>query len=439
MTSPFPTQFGGQTIAGPGVGNAMAGGLADVLASMQQQRENQHRMMELQNQMAQQQALQQYYEAQARLQQEQENRLAGESLLERQTRAQSGQAQRAALMGGQPGVFQPGQTTTPSSPTQMPGQAQMGAGAPTPPPPNLFQEILGGGAQAIGGQAGYQRIFQGVEDENMTSAVKAVQEAQALQPKPPELPNSAKELLFLQSLSPEQQQKYWQMVGPKPAPTTNINLPAGETAFSKQYNENAANQLSDVEKQAATQGQGFPSLLEAYKLVGKSFTGFGANQVVGLGRAVNALGGNFKVSGKSVEDTQTLLKLTREQTLSYLQTRALGTGTAVSDQDRIFMERMSGADITLEPTTIKRIIRINVGTGIMRMTDAIQALQEAALQNPAEAPKLRAKAFNIQKKLDPIWAEYAKMIKAEAEMDDINPNAIRQQILDAARAGGAVR
>jgi hypothetical protein len=165
--------------------------------------------------------------------------------------------------------------------------------------------------------------------------------------------------------------------------------------------------------------------------VNKSFTGFGANQVVGLGRVVNALGGDFKARGKTVEDSQTLLKLTREQTLAYLQTRALGSGTAVSDADRVFMERMSGADLTLEPTTIKRIIRINVGSAIMRQTDAIEALMQAAQANPAEAAKLRAKAFSIQRRLDPIWAEYSKMQKDEADQNSVDVNGVMQSAFPA--------
>jgi hypothetical protein len=186
--------------------------------------------------------------------------------------------------------------------------------------------------------------------------------------------------------------------------------------------------VSEYEKQSSTQAQSFPAMLEAYRGVGKAFTGWGANQVQSLGRVVNALGGNFKVSGKSVEDSQTVLKLLREQTLAYLQTRALGSGTAVSDKDREFMERMSGADLTLEPATIKRIIRINVGTGIARQVEAIEALMAAANANPAEANQLRAKAFRLQRKLDPIWAEYGKMQKAEAEAEDVNVNDVMKAL-----------
>jgi hypothetical protein len=96
------------------------------------------------------------------------------------------------------------------------------------------------------------------------------------------------------------------------------------------------------------------------------------------------------------------------------------------------MERQSAADITLEPTSIRRIIRINVGSGIMRMTDAITALRDAALANPAEAAQLNQKAFTLQKRLDPIWAEYAKMLKTEDQLEGLTAN----DIMKAVRPGG---
>jgi hypothetical protein len=272
-----------------------------------------------------------------------------------------------------------------------------------------------------------------VSPENVPDALGDLKNAQALMPQAPapEKPTSDMQNYMawtqaagLDPRDPKALATFKQMIGGNRPEGMKVIMPPGQTAFSTQYGENAANAVSDIEKQALTQSQSFPALSEAYKLVGKSFTGFGANQVVGLGRVVNALGGNFKPGGKSVEDTQTLLKLTREQTLAYLQTRALGSGTAVSDKDREFMERQSAADITLEPTSIRRIIRINVGSGIMRMTDAITALREAAMGNPAEAAQLNQKAFTLQKRLDPIWAQYAKMLKDEDQMSGVDVNGV---------------
>jgi hypothetical protein len=308
---------------------------------------------------------------------------------------------------------------------------------------NILRDLTQGGSEAIGGQQGYDRLFNGVAPENVPDALGDLKNAAALLPKAPEPEKPTSDMqnylawtqvAGMDPRDPRALEGFKRMIGatPPPAAQTTINLPAGQDAFSKQYGENAANQVSDIEKQALTQSQSFPALSEAYKLVGRSFTGFGANQVVGLGRVVNALGGNFKPGGKSVEDTQTLLKLTREQTLAYLQTRALGSGTAVSDKDREFMERQSAADITLEPTSIRRIIRINVGSGIMRMTDAITALRDAALANPAEAAQLNQKAFTLQKRLDPIWAEYAKMLKTEDQLEGLTAN----DIMKAVRPGG---
>lgn len=402
MTNPFQVNPGGAIQQG-NTGTAIAQGLAGVLAQMQQDKENQFRMQELQNQMAQQQALQKYYEALARAQQDELNLKAGEQMLERAGRQQVGQAQRRAL-GGAPGVFQPSMSTTKS----------------------IFQDILQGGASVL--PENLSPIFGGVADENLPEAVKGVQEVQQLQaqPKGPELATSSKEFEYynrLQQTSPERAAMY-KTLFLDPKPTTQITNIAGqgESEFSKEWAKAQVAVLTAGEKEARTAVQSFPALTEAYGLVGKSFTGFGANQVLGLARAIGV--GVPKLTSDKVANTQTLMKLTRDQVISYLQTRALGSGTAVSDADRVFMERQAGADISLDPFTIKRIIRINVGTGIERMELAIKDLREQAMAYPQNAVQLEQKAKNLEARLNTIRAKYAEMQTAESKTGGLGPSGV---------------
>jgi hypothetical protein len=256
----------------------------------------------------------------------------------------------------------------------------------------------------------------------MVSAAKGVQEMQALQPAPvkePELPTSGKEFEYLKRLAerdPQQALLYKQLFLDKQPSTVINNIPQkGATQFAETLGKMQAEQLMEGEKQARTAAGSFPAMTEAYGLVDKSFTGYGANTLLALARVAGQAG--FKPGKDKTADTQTMLKLLREQTLAYLQTRALGSGTAVSDKDREFMERMSGADITLDPQSIKRIIRVNVGSSVMRMQDAIADLRDQAMAYPENARQLNAKAEAIQRRMNPIWKRYSDMLALEASFD----------------------
>lgn len=392
-------QFAPQQSQGPGFFGSIA---ADVIAAMQQQKENEFRLQQLAQQQAQQQALAEYYQGTLGVQNREQDRLAADQQQKIGAQRQVGQAQQAALGMGQPPTSQPVSTVGNTTQSQPPGE---------------FKQILGGGGQAIGTQ-GMQAIFGGVAPENMSAAVEGVGKVQDLAPKTPELATSGKEYEFAQHLmqvdpSGKSAKFFMDNWVPQKGPQTVINnIPAkGATKFSETLGDEQAKEVMDVQKQARTATQSIPALKEAYGLVDKSITGLGANQILALARVAGTV---YKPSGDRVADTQTMVKLLREQTLAYLQTRALGSGTAVSDKDREFMERMSGADITLDPAAIKRIIRVNVGSTIMKVQDAISTLRDRARDYPDNAAQLQAQANSMEKRLQPMWMEYAKMINGES-------------------------
>lgn len=414
MTSPFPTSFPGmgQVIQDPGTGAALASGIAQVLAQQQLQRENEFRQQQLAAQIAQQQALAQYYQGTIGVQQQEQERLRAKDAAAQQAAAQIGRAQQATLGVGQPmgagGML-------PSSSTQPPaGQGiapSMGAGQP-----GVFQDVLQGGAQTLA--PAYGQIFQGVSPENMPAAVEAVGKAKELtaQPEGPELPTAAKEFEFMRHLSQVdpsgQAAKFFYDNWVKKQPGVVVNVgDKGETAFSVETAKLAAQRAGEVKKGAFDAAGSMPSMMEAYKLVPRAATGFGANQLVALARIAGQAG--YKPGKDLAADTQTMVKLLRDQTLAYLQTRALGSGTAVSDKDREFMERQSAADPTMEPTAIKRIIRINMGLALERMISAKMELQQNLQTYPETATRTQSDINLIDKKLQPIWNEYWKMLSKE--------------------------
>jgi hypothetical protein len=303
------------------------------------------------------------------------------------------------------------------------GGAQRAALGGQPETQGIFSAALQGGAQWTPPISSLPSLFTGVSDSNMPAAVKGVQEVQQLTPKPPEGATSQKEYEYYQRLlsrDPKQAALYRTLfLDPKPSTVIN-NIPSqGESEFSKELAKAQVATLSKGEAEARSSSQAYPAMVEAYKLVDRSFTGFGANQLLAMARVAGAVG--FKPSKDKVADSQTLMKLTRDQTLAYLQTRALGSGTAVSDRDREFMERQSAADLTLDPQSIKRIIRINIGTGIMRMKEAIDDLHDQAMAYPQNARQLNQKAAAIQRTYNVQWGQYTAMLKEEEKAQTAAP------------------
>jgi hypothetical protein len=401
MTNPFAVNPGG-VVQGIGPGPVMGQGIADVLAQMQIGKENQFRQQELQNQMMQQQALQQYYQAQAQAEQQRIAAEAQENLYKREGLAQRGRAVQN-YMGGQPGVVQPGQSTMP----------QQDSG-------NIFRDLTAGGSAAIGGQQGYDRLFNGVAPENVPDALGDLKNAQDLlpqAPKPPELPTSAKEMQFMQHLQQADPSGasakffYENWVKKQPGVVVNTGDAKAESAYAVETAKSDVAVQAESIKQANLAAKSFPAMSEAYKLVPRSITGFGAQQVLTLARIAGAVG--FKPSNDAAADTQTLGKLMGNNVLAKLQTRALGSNTAVSEGDRIFMERNAGYDITLTPQAIKRIIRIEMGLNLETMLSAKLELQQAFKDRVESRGVIQGKIDLIDKKFNPLWNEYWKVMSQE--------------------------
>lgn len=393
MTSPFPNLGGGGVVQDPGLGAGLAQGLAGVLAQMQTSKENQFRQQELQNAQAQQQALQQYYEAQAMAEQQRLAAQAGEQAIMREGQRQVGGAQRAAL-GGQPD-------------TQ-----------------GIFSQILQGGAQQMPPQSSLPSIFTGVSNENLPAAVQGVQEVNKLTPQPPPGTGDMQDFEYMMRLAQRDPQKamlFKQWFIDKQPSTVINNIPAkGETKFTEKYGELQADLLNSTVKEGRIANADTPRLQEAYSLADRAFTGVGANAKLNTGRVLSAMG--VKQSKNDVENTQTFLRLQREGTLNWLRTRALGSGNAVSNQDREYMDRVTGADITLDRGALKKIIRINFGTNLMKQKEAIDDLRDKAVSYPANAQDFNRQATQMQRQYDQGWQLYTKM-KADESMP-LNPGQV---------------
>ena len=67
----------------------------------------------------------------------------------------------------------------------------------------------------------------------------------------------------------------------------------------------------------------------------------------------------INLTGNTVADTETFAINMAQDVLSLLKTRVLGSGTAVSDEDRKFALRLAAADVTLDENSIRQLLDIN--------------------------------------------------------------------------------
>lgn len=236
---------------------------------------------------------------------------------------------------------------------------------------------------------------------------------------------------LLQSGQTEKAAEFRKFFLEKP-PGVTVNV-GGENQYSKALAEANAG----FYKTAITTGQSalqlMPSILRANELVDKSFTGLGAKTELQLGRILSFF--NVKDAGNKVANTQELIRNAQNNTLAFLGTRDLGSGTAVSDKDREYMQSLSGENITLEPTSLKRIFRINFGTQIMKVQEAIKELRQQAIDYPNDGRQLNARADQLERSLHPMFQQYSKLIQGEGKAQLQADAAAAQRVRDAIRGG----
>lgn len=224
--------------------------------------------------------------------------------------------------------------------------------------------------------------------------------------------SNERDFAALQGMDPAAGSKdFRQLIMPAPN-QTNVNVNTkGRTAYAEARGKG----LAEGDIQAAGDAQkglkAITSAIKARGLVDRSFTGAGANAKLNASRLMNALG--LPVNKDEVVNTQELVRYAQEGTLALLGTRVLGSGTAVSDQDRAYVQSLSGENITRDPAALKKIFRVNVGLQVMQVEDAVAALRQRAREYPDEATSLLAQAQTLDDKLRPMRNAYNGMLREE--------------------------
>lgn len=127
-------------------------------------------------------------------------------------------------------------------------------------------------------------------------------------------------------------------------------------AFGKTMNQDAAKSFVTLHEDTAKATQALPFIQESRKALQSGIiTGMGANFRQDFGRALNLAG--FQGAQNEVENTQVFASTMARQVLPLV--KALGAGTAISNADREFVEKMVGGNISLEKGTMQRLLDIS--------------------------------------------------------------------------------
>jgi hypothetical protein len=130
-----------------------------------------------------------------------------------------------------------------------------------------------------------------------------------------------------------------------------------ESALSKFLSKSLAKQVVENRQTAIKASDSIRTANEAIKLLDEGVvTGFGADIIVNMGRVAKRLG--FDV-GTNVENTQAFAANQGKAVLDILGSGALGAGTGISDNDRLFAKQIAAGDVSLDEKAIRRIVELN--------------------------------------------------------------------------------
>lgn len=214
---------------------------------------------------------------------------------------------------------------------------------------------------------------------------------------------------YLPTIGTQNQAVAKEFLGPRPGVTVNNNL--GANAYTQERGKTLA--TGDVSAlDAASKGiNQIAANINASNLVDTSFTGPGARAKLQAARIVQALG--IPVAKDETINTQELIRYAQGGTIALLGSRALGSGTAVSDADRQYMQSIAGEDITRDPQALKKIFRINSGAQIMQAEETINQLRQRAREQPQDAGSLNTDAQTLENRLKPQLKRYADKLLQE--------------------------
>jgi hypothetical protein len=153
------------------------------------------------------------------------------------------------------------------------------------------------------------------------------------------------------------------MLQSKKAGATNISV---STKGEGKFQETLGTELAKKTVSVIDAGQAAPEQIASARriksvLQGKTFTGAGAEQLLGINNALAAAGVIDTTTGIN---TEMLMADMAKTTLQNIKSSGLGAGQGFSNADRDFLEKASAGKITLNAGTIKYIADLNERAGL---------------------------------------------------------------------------
>lgn len=124
----------------------------------------------------------------------------------------------------------------------------------------------------------------------------------------------------------------------------------------KEFAKNNTEFLFEKRSQASDARKTLNSITRAQQLLdGGAITGFGANWILGMGKALQRVGIN--VAEDAIANTEAFAAAQAIQVAQIIKN--FGAGTGLSDADRVFAQKAAGQEITMTEASIRRILEIN--------------------------------------------------------------------------------
>jgi len=130
-----------------------------------------------------------------------------------------------------------------------------------------------------------------------------------------------------------------------------------ETSLDAAISESAGEEISKQFKDARTANETINTIDASFSALnsGDPITGFASDMRLGLAKMIGAISGD---ENKDVQATEVWMATTGKLVAELLGSGAFGSGTGLSDNDVKFAKAMVGGDVTLDESSIRRILYI---------------------------------------------------------------------------------
>lgn len=136
----------------------------------------------------------------------------------------------------------------------------------------------------------------------------------------------------------------------------NQNLPPQEEEFEKELGKSLAKSVMESKGVADESVEVINTVHAGRKLLDSGIiSGFGADYIVGFGKALQQIG--FNVGEDAISNTEAFAANMAQNVGKII--KQFGAGTGLSDADREYAQKMAGGQITLNEQSIRKILDIN--------------------------------------------------------------------------------